>query len=133
MPELINNNDLSDHLISSSQTKEQIKNAMLDITQKYRCRIILTNGGKNILAADKDCFFEVEPAPINIVNSTGSGDAFTAGLAAALLPAINIDDFKITEQTFLAAIDEGIRCGALNAGLVKPGVIRPGSDLPGSE
>jgi len=93
---------------------EPNKETLIDIAQKYRCSVILTNGSRNILAADETHnFFEVEVKPVKVVNSTACGDAFTAGLAAALEDAL---DFK-------AAIGEGIRCGSLNAGFIKPGVI----------
>lgn len=97
-----------------------LRELMIDIAQKYRCHIILTNGSRKILAATAsgtvcgDKYFEIEIQPVKAVNTTGCGDAFTAGLAAAL------DD----GADFNSAINEGIRCGALNAGLIKPGVIK---------
>jgi 1-phosphofructokinase/tagatose 6-phosphate kinase len=48
------------------------------------------------------------------VNTIGSGDAFTAGLSAAL------DD----GLPFAGAVARGVRYGGLNAALLKPGVIR---------
>jgi len=110
-PELIKNNEL---ITIDDLAKERIKSAMLDMARKYRCRVILTNGSRNILAADANEFFEVEVQPVKAVNSTGCGDAFTAGLAAAF------ED----KAGFRAAISEGCRCGALNAAFVKPGVVR---------
>jgi 1-phosphofructokinase/tagatose 6-phosphate kinase len=85
------------------------------MARKYKCRIILTNGGRNIIAAEADNFFEIEVKPVKAVNSIGCGDAFTAGLAAALE----------TGTDFFEAINEGCRCGALNAALIKPGTIFP--------
>ena len=108
-PELIKDNDL---MTEDASSKEKIKSAVLEITRKYRCRVILTNGSRKIFAADGDSFSEIDIQPIKAVNSIGCGDAFTAGLAAAI------------EYGFHAAIREGMRCGALNASLVKPGVIR---------
>jgi fructose-1-phosphate kinase PfkB-like protein len=93
---------------------EQIKSAIRDTAQKYNCRVILTNGSRKILAADRDKFFEIEFEAVKAVNSTGCGDAFTAGLAAALEAGAN----------FYEAIGEGARCGAKNAALIRPGVIR---------
>jgi len=84
------------------------------MAQKYKCRVILTNGSRKITAVDADNFFEIEVQPVKAVNSIGCGDAFTAGLAAALE----------TGAGFREAINEGCRCGALNAGLVRPGVIQ---------
>ena len=96
------------------EINESIKSAILDTAQKYNCRVILTNGSRKTLAADRDKFFEAEFEAVKAINSTGCGDAFTAGLAAALEDGAN----------FFEAIGEGARCGARNAALIRPGVIR---------
>jgi len=90
------------------------KEMLIDISQKYKCNIILTDGGKKIIAAEQDNYFEIGIEPIKAVNTIGCGDAFTAGLAAALSDGADL----------ITAIQEGKRCGALNAGLLKPGVIQ---------
>jgi fructose-1-phosphate kinase PfkB-like protein len=97
----------------AEDNEDKIKAAMRDTAQKFNCRVILTNGSRKILAADRDKFFEIEFEPVKAVNSTGCGDAFTAGLAAALEDGAN----------FYEAIGEGVRCGAKNAALIRPGVI----------
>ncbi|MCL2440972.1 MAG: PfkB family carbohydrate kinase [Treponema sp.] len=107
------------------------KEMLIDLARKHKCRIVLTDGSRKILAAcgaasgaasgvsvhpanaDSENYFEVTVNPVKAVNTTGCGDAFTAGLAAALQDG----------SSFHEAINEGIRCGTLNAGLVKPGVI----------
>jgi len=110
-PELIKDNDL---INENDAIKEKIKSIILDITQKYQCHIILTNGGKKIIAAEGNNFFEVDVQPFKAVNSTGCGDAFTAGFASVFEDGAN----------FKEAIAEGMRCGILNAGFEKPGVIK---------
>ena len=110
-PYLVNDHDL---VINDTDITDSIRFPMLDVAQKYGCKIILTDGSRKIRAADKDSYFEVELEPVKTVNSIGCGDAFTAGLAAALEDGANFNE----------AIAEGSRCGALNAGLIKPGVIR---------
>jgi len=104
----------SDGQVEDDTTMARIKTAAIDTARKYRCRVILTNGSRKIIAADRDNLFDVDIQPVKAVNTTGCGDAFTAGLAAALEE----------EMSFREAINEGARCGALNAGLVKPGVLR---------
>jgi sugar/nucleoside kinase (ribokinase family) len=101
-------------IAEDAAAKERIKSAILDTAQKYNCRVILTNGSRKTLAADRNKFFEVEFEAVKAVNSTGCGDAFTAGLAAALEDGAD----------FREAISEGARCGAKNAALVRPGVVR---------
>jgi 1-phosphofructokinase/tagatose 6-phosphate kinase len=110
-PELIKNNELT---TIDDTAKERIKSAVLDMAQKYKCRVILTNGSRRIIAANANDFFKVEFQSVKAINSTGCGDAFTAGLAAALEDGAD----------FRSAISEGCRCGALNAAFVRPGVVR---------
>jgi 1-phosphofructokinase/tagatose 6-phosphate kinase len=110
-PDLVKTNTLlgDEHII-----KGRIRALCMELCDKHQCRIILTRGAQALWAAEKDNFFEVCPTAIKPLNSTGSGDACTAGLASALE---NGADFS-------AAIAEGIRCGALNARCLRPGVIK---------
>jgi fructose-1-phosphate kinase PfkB-like protein len=110
-PELIKNNELIE---IDDSAKERIKSAVLDMAQKNKCAVILTNGSRKIIAANANEFFEIEIQPVKALNSTGCGDAFTAGLAAALENGAG----------FREAISEGCKCGALNAALIRPGVVR---------
>jgi fructose-1-phosphate kinase PfkB-like protein len=110
-PDLVGDND---QITENDAARERIKSTILDTAQKYNCRVILTNGSRKTLAADRDKFFEAEFEVVKAVNSTGCGDAFTAGLAAALEDG----------ASFFEAIGEGARCGARNALLVRPGVVR---------
>jgi len=110
-PDLITDNDT---IADNDAANERIKSAIRDTAQRYNCRVILTNGSRKIFAADRDKFFEAEFEAVKAVNSTGCGDAFTAGLAAALEDGAN----------FYEAIGAGAKCGARNAALIKPGVIR---------
>ncbi|MCL2277351.1 MAG: PfkB family carbohydrate kinase [Treponema sp.] len=109
-PDLIKDNDAP---INDDKAKEKIKSAVIDIALKYRCLVILTNGSREITAANKDNFYEIDIPVVKAVNTIGCGDAFTAGLASA------IDNGAAIKE----AVNEGIRCGALNARLEKPGVI----------
>ena len=109
MPELIKDNNYE-----SESAMAQIKSTALELCKKYDCRIILTNGSGKIIAADSETFFELKINPVKAVNTIGCGDAFTAGLVSAIEDGAG----------FREAIDEGCRCGALNAALVKPGVIK---------
>ena len=110
-PELIKNNELIE---IDDSAKERIKSAVLEIAKKNKCAVILTNGSRRIFAAEADGFFEIEVQSVKALNSTGCGDAFTAGLASALESGAG----------FREAISEGCKCGALNAALVRPGVVR---------
>ncbi|MCL2230078.1 MAG: PfkB family carbohydrate kinase [Treponema sp.] len=94
---------------------------VLELAHKHKCRIVLTNGSREIIAADSNEIYKFDVAAHDtsaIQNTTGCGDAFTAGLAAALNNKIYIG-----KEDFNAAVNEGIRCGALNAAFERPGVI----------
>jgi fructose-1-phosphate kinase PfkB-like protein len=81
----------------------------------YNINVIAVSlGGKGSILCTAEGIYQASPPEVNVLNTTGCGDAFTAGLASAL------DD----GADFRAAVNEGIRCGALNAALVRPGVIR---------
>ena len=76
--------------------------------------LVLTRGTEPIWYAEKGELAEYAFESVEPLNTTGSGDAFTAGLAAALEEGASLAE----------ALAEGVRCGALNATLLKPGVIR---------
>jgi len=94
--------------------QEQVVSQAQLLATKFGCSIIITRGSKPIWVIEGSKFYEVPLSPLVPVNTTGSGDAFTAGLASALEDG----------HTMKSAINEGIRCGAMNATLFKPGVIR---------
>jgi len=99
-----------------AENETDLNEFVLELARKHRCRVIITNGSRKITAADgvPNNIFSFNVEPVTAVNTTGCGDAFTAGLAAALEEGA---DFK-------TAITEGMRCGALNASFLRPGVIR---------
>jgi fructose-1-phosphate kinase PfkB-like protein len=87
-----------------------------EIYEKYGCRIVLTRGKHNLWYSEAG---DIEEFPVEAIesgeplNTTGSGDAFTAGRAAALTDGASLRE----------ALAEGSRCGRLNAFLLKPGTI----------
>ena len=83
------------------------------LSTHYGCAVIISRGSKPVWIIAEKGFFEVPLKAAVPVNTTGSGDAFTAGLASALDDGLSLFD----------AVQEGIRCGALNAVLFRPGVI----------
>jgi 1-phosphofructokinase family hexose kinase len=109
--ELVKDNDLT---ALDSAARERIQSAALEISHKYNCRVILTNGNSAILAVDNNIFFETPVPPVKTVNTIGCGDAFTAGLAA----------FLDEGSCFNEAIAKAARCASMNASLIRPGVIR---------
>lgn len=109
-PDLLKDNILSE---DENTVKKQISAVSMELCKRYNCRIILTRGAETVWAIEPDNFFEFDITAVKPLNTTGSGDAFTAGLACA------------TENGtgFSASVTEGIRCGTLNALSLGPGVI----------
>ncbi|MDR0589826.1 MAG: PfkB family carbohydrate kinase [Spirochaetaceae bacterium] len=109
-PELIRRNEIVD---DENRVKGEIREICRELCGKYRCRIVLTRGAQALWFAEGDRFSEIAVEPVKPVNPIGSGDAFTAGLAAALGDGAALEE----------AAAQGIRCGRLNAGLLKVGAI----------
>jgi fructose-1-phosphate kinase PfkB-like protein len=95
--------------------KKKVGEIWAELYKRHPCSaLVLTRGAEPIWYAEKGELAEYAFESIEPLNTTGSGDAFTAGLTAALEEGATLVD----------AVAEGIRCGALNAALLKPGVIR---------
>jgi fructose-1-phosphate kinase PfkB-like protein len=95
--------------------KEQVRELCLRLCREYRCSVVLTRGTEAVWYAEGETFAEYPFATAaETVNTTGSGDAFTAGLAAALGDGRSLRE----------AIAEGVCCGGLNAGFLQVGTIR---------
>ena len=108
-PELITHNS-----VAAIDVKEKVEEIWQGLYRDYPCALVLTNGAASVLYAEKGKLDEYSFEPVEPVNTIGSGDAFTAGLASALEEGASLRD----------AVAEGARCGALNATLLKPGVIQ---------
>jgi fructose-1-phosphate kinase PfkB-like protein len=93
---------------------DRVKGKMAELHREYGVKSVLTRGKREAIAFDGEEFSIHPTEAIATVNSIGSGDAFTAGLAAKLH----------TGSSFAEAVAEGQRCGRLNASLLRPGVIR---------
>jgi 1-phosphofructokinase/tagatose 6-phosphate kinase len=99
-------------LPAGGAAKEEVREICRRLSAEYRCGIVLTRGAKPVWLFTGGVFGEYPVVPAaKAVNTTGSGDAFTAGLASAL------------DAGLRAAVAEGARCGALNAGFLQVGTI----------
>jgi 1-phosphofructokinase/tagatose 6-phosphate kinase len=110
-PEFKNLGELSGE---ESGVKERIAALALELAERYGTNIVLSRGTRPVWYVAGGVFAECPVENVLPVNTIGSGDAFTAGLAAAL------DD----GLPFADVVASGVRCGGLNAGFLKPGVIR---------
>jgi 1-phosphofructokinase/tagatose 6-phosphate kinase len=98
---------------AGGEIRGEVEARCRELCGEYRCSIVLTRGSEPVWFASGDRFNEY-PLAAAVVNTTGSGDAFTAGLAAALGDGADLG----------AAVAAGARCGGLNAGLLQVGSIR---------
>ncbi|MFQ5561069.1 MAG: 1-phosphofructokinase family hexose kinase [Nitrospinota bacterium] len=91
-----------------------IKAKMNSLSNRYKTKIVLTNGAEEIFCScpGKD-FRTLRPGPVSAFNTTGCGDAFAAGFVSSFLRTKKIEN----------ALNEGVRCAALNAVHVRPGVV----------
>jgi sugar/nucleoside kinase (ribokinase family) len=87
---------------------------MVNLAARYATVVILTRGRADTLVATQSEQWVAAVQSVNPLNTTGSGDACTAGLVAVLAHG----------GTLREAVEEGHRYGARNAELVRPGTIR---------
>ncbi|MFA6505801.1 MAG: PfkB family carbohydrate kinase [Treponemataceae bacterium] len=104
----------SDPHDESPDLKEKIVETAGKIARDAGCLVVLTRGAFSVWTHDGRQFREFPIKVVPPVNTTGSGDAFTAGFASIF----------VSGGTLADAIAEGSRCGALNAALFRPGIIR---------
>jgi 1-phosphofructokinase/tagatose 6-phosphate kinase len=100
--------------LDEKAAKEKAGELCRELYRKYGCLIVLTRGALSVWYSGGGELEEYKVDKLEPVNTVGSGDAFTAGIAAALESGVSLGD----------AIAQGARCGALNAGLLKPGSIK---------
>lgn len=81
--------------------------------EKYGCYLVVTRGTAPTLYWDGSALREHRGEVVRALNPIGSGDSFTAGLAAVIVEGGSLGE----------AVAEGSRLGALNALRLKPGSI----------
>jgi len=98
----------------NSELKQRVMDKMKELLKKYGIKTILTRGSMPVIYINNEAEVKEEDiVPVKTVNTIGSGDAFTAGLA-----------FKLNQKASLQkAVLFGIECGSKNAALLRPGVI----------
>jgi 1-phosphofructokinase/tagatose 6-phosphate kinase len=96
------------------QIEARARQQMSTLRREHGCDVVLTRGARSTLFTADDEVAELDPPTIQPLNPIGSGDAFTAGLAAALARG----------RPLVEAVAHGHHCGCQNARLLRPGVIR---------
>lgn len=92
---------------------EKVKEKMIELNNKYQVSTVLTRGSHPTLFFQDGKIYESPIQRIVPLNTIGSGDAVTAGMASILNKGGSI----------AGAVQKGQECGAMNALLLRPGVI----------
>ncbi|MDA3938477.1 MAG: PfkB family carbohydrate kinase [Spirochaetia bacterium] len=95
--------------------KELVIEKITELYSTFGIKTILTRGTMPVIfMTETGSILEEKIRLVKPINTIGSGDAFTAGLA-----------FKLNQKASLKeAVLFGAECGSKNAGLLRPGVIR---------
>src|SRR5207237_795738 len=97
-------------------TDSSLQSAMIELVERGAKNAVITMGAEGAMAFDGREFSYITAPKVEAVNSVGSGDAFTAGLAAALVDGQNLSE----------ACRLGAACGAANALTLIAGEVRAG-------
>lgn len=121
-PKLIikpNKKELRDTFAKNQDTFD-IASCITDLYRKYCCASVITDSTNKIVTYDGKSLISYDSIKLPkemIKNTTGCGDAFTAGVASI------ISKNGLDYETFSKAVNKGIECGMLNAKTLKPGSI----------
>jgi len=104
----------SEHVLDA-ELERCVVERMLELAREHGCVVVLTHGMRPTLVAEpgNGDVARVSVDPVVPLNTTGSGDAFTAGFSEALAAGASLVD----------AVERGHACGRENALQVRPGVI----------
>ncbi|MFP4115017.1 MAG: 1-phosphofructokinase family hexose kinase [Spirochaetales bacterium] len=86
---------------------------MVDVAASWNCELVITNGSQPVMWCDGTRVRTIAPASVEPVNTIGSGDAMTAGIAAGLRRGAPIRE----------AIELGLDCARRNVVNEKPGTL----------
>ncbi|HEY8667208.1 MAG TPA: 1-phosphofructokinase family hexose kinase [Tepidisphaeraceae bacterium] len=113
----LNRAELAATYAISLETNEQLRSAMLRLTKDGATWAVVTSGGADTFVTDGTTFWTITPPQVKVISAVGSGDAFAAGLAAALLQGQG-------GQTMPQACVLATACAAANAMTSGAGKIR---------
>ncbi len=105
-----NRAELSKTLNCDLRNDTDLQAAMLDINARGARWVVVTDGPHAVWASSASQIWKLQPPLISVVNPIGSGDALTAGVAAALDAGIEV----------LEAVCHGMACAADNASQLLP-------------
>ncbi len=98
---------------SEESVLEEVRDKMISLHREQGIITVLTRGIKPVLSCNGNEVLEHPVIPVKPVNTIGSGDSFTAGLAYGVSRGISLSE----------AVSIGLECGRKNALNIKPGTI----------
>ncbi|WP_066038559.1 carbohydrate kinase family protein [Herbiconiux solani] len=90
------------------------ENAVLDALLAHYEIVALTRGRRGVLAASRDHGpVEVPAPPVDPIDTTGAGDAFSAGFLGSLLASGPVTSEQVDSGRLTEAGVQGVRCAAV--------------------
>lgn len=77
-------NEIEIQALASSQTNTDIEETAQTLSRTHKLTCIVTLGGDGVLCVDSENIFRVPAIPIQVIDTTGAGDAFVGAMAEAL-------------------------------------------------
>ena len=117
----INREELAELSGLATNSRNERKAASKKLRQIFGVKwIIVTAGAEGAEACCQEDYLSVASPKVNLVNSIGSGDAFTAGVVSALAEK----NYALKRATLVQALELGIVMGTANCLSIKPGYVK---------
>lgn len=110
-----NRSELASTLALPTDSPSALRGAMQRLLESGARSVVVTMGAEGAMATDGRSFWRIGVPKLQVVNSIGSGDSFTAGMAAAL----------VRGQSFPEACRLGAACACANALNLLAGDVHP--------
>ncbi len=101
-------NEIENSISISLKDENDIREYLLSLYEKGIKQIFITDGANNFYASNFDYHYKIVPPKINTIDSTGSGDAFTAGIVHGLYHDLTFEEYLLN----------AVKLGALNAAMI---------------
>lgn len=88
--------------------KESVEDLLLALHHLGPGTVIITNGAKTLYAYDQNTIYFLHPPEVEIISTTGAGDAFTAGFLAGAIKKLTIEDSLCLGQVNASSVIQHI-------------------------
>lgn len=84
--------------------EKSTRDFLLQLYQKGIKQAFITNGEEDFYSSNFDYHFKITPPQVKLIDSTGSGDAFTAGIVHGLFNDLVYEEY-LTNAVYLGALN----------------------------